>query len=765
MRQSLVEPPPTLPVQLEQARLPHATSTAPNALHALQRDVLEAVASGQPLERVAHLLCRRVEQLAPAVVCSVLTVDDAGRLHPLAAPSLPEAFSRALDGTEIGPHVGSCGTAAFYGHAIEACDIDIDPRWTSFKAMPLAVGLRACWSSPIKGRDGCVIGTFAFYYRSCRAPSTVERRIVEASVHLCALAIEHDLVSSRLERTNQRFDMALSNMSQGLCFFDGARKLIVANRRYSEIYDLPPDSITPGISFEQIIALRVAAGSGPKMAMDAYLRSCAATQAAKMPTDSVIELTSGQVIAIHHRPMPDSGWVATHEDITERKRTEAQVVHMARHDALTSLPNRILFHERMEQAVALAGRGQACAVLCLDLDHFKVVNDTFGHTIGDALLLAVAERLQACAREVDTVSRLGGDEFALLLVGLDRPESAGDLAQRIARTLSEPFNLGGNTIVVGASIGIAVAPQDGTAPVKLLKSAGTALCRAQLEDRGSHRFFEPDMDARLQARMVLARDLRQAVRNHEFELVYQPIYNVETKQICCFEALLRWHHPVRGLVSPAEFIPMAEETGLIVPIGEWVLQQACGEARNWPATVKVAVNLSAAQFKDKVLIATVKQALSAAGLPASRLELEITETMLLKNSADTLATLHELRDLGASISMDDFGTGYSSLSYLRSFPFDKIKIDQSFIRDLSERRDSIAIVRAIVSLGKSLGMVTTAEGVETKDQLAQLRREDCHEVQGYLFSRPTSADNARLMFSPCGAAGSSVMSKALEAAD
>jgi predicted signal transduction protein with EAL and GGDEF domain len=313
--------------------------------------------------------------------------------------------------------------------------------------------------------------------------------------------------------------------------------------------------------------------------------------------------------------------------------------------------------------------------------------------------------------------------------------------------LAEPFNLDGHTIVMCASGGIAVAPHDGNSPDKLLKSADTALYRAKLEDRGTYRFFEPDMDARLQARMILARDLRHAVRNDEFALVYQPVFNLETNTICCFEALLRWHHPVRGLVSPAEFIPMAEETGLIVPIGAWVLRQACAEAMNWPAPVKVAVNLSAAQFKDKALVATVNQALSASDLPATRLELEITETMLLKNSAGTLATLHELHDLGASISMDDFGTGYSSLSYLRSFPFDKIKIDQSFIGDFSDRPDSIAIVRAIISLGRSLGMATTAEGVETRDQLAQLRREGCTEVQGYLFSRPTSAESARQMFS------------------
>ncbi len=436
---------------------------------------------------------------------------------------------------------------------------------------------------------------------------------------------------------------------------------------------------------------------------------------------------------------------ALRSDAMAAEKSEARIVHMACHDALTGLPNRNLLYERMEHALGLAGRGQNCAALCLDLDRFKDVNDTFGHPVGDQLLQAVSERLLACVRENDTVSRLGGDEFVVLLIGLETPDSAGLLAQRIVRTLSDPFDLDGHSIVVGASVGIAVTPQDATSAVTLLKSADTALYRAKLDEPGSYRFFEPEMDARLQARVALERDLRQAVRDEAFVLAYQPQYNLATDQLCGFEALLRWHHPVRGTVGPVEFIPLAEDTGLIVPIGAWVLRQACAEAVNWPATVKLAVNLSAVQFKSQVLVQTVRQALADSGLPPTRLDLEITEGVLLNNSAATLAVLHELRDLGVSISMDDFGTGYSSLSYLRSFPFDKIKIDQSFVRDLSQHEDSRAIIRAVVALGKSLGMTTTAEGVETEDQLTQLRREGCTEVQGYLFSKPTSAEAARLL--------------------
>jgi diguanylate cyclase (GGDEF)-like protein len=745
MRHSPAVSSPTLADQLTGSRRQRGSGTAQNALHALQCQVLEAVAASQPLDRVAHLLCLHVEQLAPGVVCSVLTVDSEGRLHPLAGPSLPDAYSRALDGTQIGPDVGACGSAAYYGRPVEVRDIDVDPRWVPFKAMPLAAGLRTCWSSPIKGQDSRVVGTFAFYYRTRRAPSALERRIVEACVPLCALAIERAEVWSRLEQANQRFEVVLSNMSQGVCFFDGARNLIMANQRYSEIYNLPPNSIGPGTSLQEIVDLRITAGSGPAMAADQYLDWRVTLKGSDRPTDTVVELANGRVISIHRQPMPDSGSVATHEDITERRRAEARIIYMARHDALTGLANRLLFRERMEQALALSGRGQECAVICLDLDHFKPVNDTFGHAVGDRLLQSAAERLQTCVREVDTVTRLGGDEFAVLLVGVDRPESAGELAQRLVRTLSAPFDLDGHRVVVGASAGIAVTPHDGTSPDKLLRSADTALYRAKLDERGTYRFFEPDMDARLQARVALELELRQAVQNHEFELVYQPLFNLATNAICGFEALLRWHHPTRGPLFPNEFIPMAEETGVIVPLGAWVLRRACAEAASWPTSVKVAVNLSAAQFKNKALVKTVEEALVASGISATRLELEITESVLLSNTAKTLATLHALRDLGVSISMDDFGTGYSSLSYLRGFPFDKIKIDQSFVRDISEREDSIAIIRAVVGLGSSLGMATTAEGVETPQQLARLRREGCTEAQGYLFSPPVSAEDARLM--------------------
>ena len=720
--------------------VPPTLGPVQQGLHALQCDVLVAVASGQPLDRVADILCRHVERLAPSVACSVLSIDEGGRLRSLAGPSLPEAFSRAIDGLAIGPEVGSCGTAAYLGHPVEVLDIGRDPRWAAYRELPIAAGFRACWSSPIKARDDRVIGTFAFYFRTARAPNALERQIVETSIHLCALALEHEKVRTRLEQMNGRFEAALSNMCQGLCFFDSDQRLIVANQRYSEIYDLPAEQIRPGILLREIVALRIAHGSGPVMPVHDYLTWRDTIQSVTIPTETIVELTNGRVIAIQHRPLADSGWVSTHEDITERRRAEERILFMARHDALTGLPNRVFFLERIDEALARSARGQHFAILCLDLDHFKAVNDTFGHPVGDRLLQAVAERLHLCVREGDTITRLGGDEFAILLSGMGRPERASELAQRIVHRLSEPYDLDGRTIVVSVSIGIALAPEDGTSPDRLLKSADIALYRAKADQGAAYRFFEADMDARLQARLALEADLRQALANDQFLLFYQPMIDLRSNVVCGFEALLRWCHPTRGLVAPAEFIALAEETGLIVPIGDWVLRRSCLEAARWPHGIKLAVNLSAAQFKGqfkgKLLAESVREALAASGLPAAMLELEITETVLLANSADTLATLHQLRSLGVRISMDDFGTGYSSLSYLRSFPFDKIKIDQSFIRDLSDREDSVAIVRAVVGLGKSLGMTTTAEGVEAPDQLARLREEGCGEVQGYLFSRP-----------------------------
>ncbi|CAN5440813.1 EAL domain-containing protein [soil metagenome] len=437
------------------------------------------------------------------------------------------------------------------------------------------------------------------------------------------------------------------------------------------------------------------------------------------------------------------------EDIAERKRAEAQIARLAHYDPLTELPNRLLFQKDLSAALARAvRRGELVAVHCIDLDRFKTVNDTLGHPIGDALLKTAAERLRACVREGDTVARLGGDEFAVVQTGLADLSGATRLAGRIVEALAETFDLQGHQVMIGGSVGVAVSPHDGADSDELLKKADMALYRAKADGRGTFHFFERAMDEQLQARRALELDLRLALVEGQFELYYQPLFSLGADRVMGCEALLRWNHPTRGMVSPGDFIPLAEEIGLINPLGEWVLREACREAAAWPDHVRLAVNLSPCQFRDKHLVGTVVSALAASGLPAERLELEITESVLLHNTAGNMSILHDLKTLGVRISMDDFGTGYSSLSYLRSFPFDKIKIDQTFVRDILEDPDALAIIKAVLDLGASLGITTTAEGVETVEQLDELRRQGCGEIQGYFISRPKPAAQIVAMLGP-----------------
>lgn len=543
-----------------------------------------------------------------------------------------------------------------------------------------------------------------------------------------------------LEETNLRFDAALNNMSQGLCLYDANHRLLVANRRFYEIYRLDPAVIRPGITFRDLLMRSVAAGNHAPAVAEAVIAERLGFVARGEPGTSFQDLADGRVIAISHEPIAGGHWVVTYEDITERRRAEAQITYLARHDGLTGLANRLQLRERVDQALGQCARGGRFALLAVDLDGFRAVNEALGHPAGDQVLRQTAERLLACARETDTVARLGADEFAIVQAGIEKGEDAAALARRLIAALSKPFLVEGQAIALGASLGIALAPEDGSTHDLLLHHAQLALDLCRRDRRGGFCFFEPEMDAAVQRRRQLESDLKLAMERGEFEPVYQPIVEIATGRVAGFEALLRWHHPGRGQVSPVEFIPVAEELGLIVPLGAWMLRRACADAAAWPDGIRVAVNVSAIQFRDPNLVATVATALADAGLPASRLEIEITESLLLEDDAATGATLHRLRGLGVRIAMDDFGTGYSSLGYLRSFPFDKIKIDQSFIRDLDSKPDSHAIVRAIIALGRSLGMRTTAEGVETGAVLDILRMEGCTEAQGYLFSRPCAAE-------------------------
>ncbi len=549
------------------------------------------------------------------------------------------------------------------------------------------------------------------------------------------------LKASREEaaRQNMRFEAAVNNMSQGLCMFDRDERLVICNEPYARMYNLPPELMRPGTTLSEILEFRFAHGMVPKQGRDAYVHGRKRLVSAGLHAKDEIELEDGRVIAIQHHPMGDGGWVATHEDVTEQRRIEARVRHLARHDPLTDLPNRVFVREEAARLESHIRRGEKVAVLCLDLDHFKAVNDTLGHGIGDRVLVTVAERLREAARETDIVSRLGGDEFAILIHDLEHPQDAAAVADRIVRAVAQPMEIEGHHIATATSIGVAVAPSDGQDVDTLLKNADMALYRAKSEGRGTYHFFEKGMDEAVQRRRLLEQGLKVALARNEFRLVYQPLFDLEQNSVSGFEALLRWDHPERGLISPAEFVPVAEETGIINPIGEWVLREACDTAAGWPGGIHIAVNLSPVQFKSRNLVDVVSSALAEAALDPSRLELEITESLLLADTEQTLGTLHRLREIGVHISMDDFGTGYSSLSYLRSFPFDKIKIDRSFMAGIGSRQESLAIIKAVIDLGQSLGMSTTAEGIETEEQLAAVRDQGCREVQGFLFSPPLPA--------------------------
>jgi len=587
------------------------------SLQRLQNEILEAVACGTPLKTIADLVCLRAEDLAPDVLCSILRVDAEGHVHPLAGPSLPERYSAALEGLPIGPASGSCGTAAYRGEPVEVTDIETDPLWTDYKALAIPLGLRACWSSPIKARDGHVVGTFAFYYREPRGPAALERQLVEKCVHVCAIAIAHEDAHSRIHQ-------------------------------------------------------------------------------------------------------------------------------LAYYDTLTTLPNREQFQDRATEILAHAGPGSSVNILYIDLDDFKGVNDTLGHRVGDLLLEDVARRLVACT-DGAFLARLGGDEFAVVQPTRGGRGDACSLAERIIGVLDEPFEFEEQKAKIGASIGIAYTEPGCMHLAELSRRADTALYAAKNEGGGAYRFFAPEMDTAMELRRKLKQDLKSALAAGEFRLVYQPIVALETGELIAVEALLRWNHPQRGALSPADFVPVAEEMGAIATLGSWALNEACAALAEWPRDIRIAVNLSPLQLKEPDLVIDIVGTLNRHGLAPPRLELEITESALLAENAATRVALRELHAVGICLALDDFGTGYSSLRSVRAFPVDKIKIDQSFVAGIGRNADSAAIIRAVIGLAHDLGLKTSAEGIETEGQLQWLALQGCTEGQGHFFSEPLSRAGVQAM--------------------
>jgi diguanylate cyclase (GGDEF)-like protein len=534
------------------------------------------------------------------------------------------------------------------------------------------------------------------------------------------------------ERLNLQLDAAINNMPLGLTMFDAQERLLMCNRQFAEMYDVPAELTRPGTARCTFWEHRARKGARHSETAEQSVNST------HLSPSLTIEFGSGRIIEVSRQPLRGGGWVSLHEDVTERRHQEERITHLARHDALTGLANRMLFREHLEQSLQRLGRGRGFAVLCLDLDHFKAVNDTLGHPVGDILLKHVSKRLLSCVRQGDIVARLGGDEFAIVQSGVRDPYQTEALATRIVAAVSAPYEIDGNRIDIGASIGMTLAPRDGTDADKLMKNADLALYRTKGTGRRGFSFFEPQMQVQVQARRGLEVDLRKALKEEALELLYQPIVCLTSEQTTGFEALLRWHHPERGLIPPGELFAIAEDMGLMAEVGCWALRQGCAQAAHWPTPINVAINVSSVQFLKRNLTESVLQALVQSGLSPHRLELEITES-LLQEGPNTLAILHQLRQLGVGIAMDDFGTGRCSLSGLRVFPFDKIKINETLVADIERSLEARAIVEAMVALGASLRMTTVAEGVQDFDQLDRLRSWGCRNGQGSLLGPPMSA--------------------------
>jgi diguanylate cyclase (GGDEF)-like protein len=548
----------------------------------------------------------------------------------------------------------------------------------------------------------------------------------------------------QLERLNQWFEVALNNMARGLSMFDSEQRLILCNQIYRKIYDLPEELTRPGTPLAEIVRYHVKRETGRDSPEDhEEQRKWIAQHVAELARGKTFthtqHLSGGRTILVSNQPLSDGSWVDLQEDITERCRAEQKIAWLARHDALTEVPNRFHFHEQLDQALQGLGPGEGLAVHWIDLDRFKDVNDDLGHPVGDALLKSIGARLHAAVRQPDFVGRLGGDEFAIVQSGVTQEAQTIAFVERILKLFSQTHHLMGHCVDIGATIGIALAPEHGTTADILLKKADLALYHAKSMGRGAYALFDPDYGYEKQTRRRLEADLKVALQEHQLELYYQPIRDVKTHQVNSCEALMRWHHPQQGLIPPSDFIPLAEDTGLIVAMGEWALHQACKDAATWPDSIGVRVNLSPLQFNGCDLCKTVDSALRLSGLAPQRLGLEITESVLLRNDASTIAVLHRMRDTGVRVALDDFGTAFASLSYLRSFPFDTIKIDRSFVRELPQRSDCAAIIEAVTSLARNLHIRSVVEGVETAEQLTIVSDSGCDEVQGFFFNRPVPA--------------------------
>lgn len=534
------------------------------------------------------------------------------------------------------------------------------------------------------------------------------------------------------------FAAALAYLPHGVSQFDKDGRLVLSNQPFKSMYNLSDKAVAADTTFDSLL------GEIAEPSARSAFEIAAHSQAGFGSGSYVWEQECGRTIALSCESIPGGGFVVLHEDVTRLQAESRRISELANQDSLTGLFNRPHLSECLREQFENMSGGAEFALLYVDLDHFKPINDTFGHPTGDHVLREVADRLRAAIGPGDVIARLGGDEFAILQTGQQQPKAANELSRRIIDALASSVNFETQPINVGASVGVAIAPYDADNDTELLQSADLALYCAKADGRGVHRFFEPEMAARMLARRSLELEFRRAIELEQFEMHYQPVMDMQTKRVVGLEGLVRWVHPELGLIAPDRFIPMAEETGLIVPLGDWVLRRACLDAALWDSSLTLSVNLSPVQLRNRSLVMSVMNALSAANMPPQRLELEITETVLLSNNGLALALLKQLREQGVRIAMDDFGTGYSSISYLRQFPFDRIKIDRSFVSGANADAESSALVRMIAALGQTLGVRTTAEGVETQLEMQSVREAGVTEMQGYLLSRPIPASQVPL---------------------
>jgi diguanylate cyclase (GGDEF)-like protein/PAS domain S-box-containing protein len=726
-------------------------SLSHEALHH-EKEILEMIALDNPLTQILQDVCDRMERLLDnGSMCAIMLFDhDTQKLRMAAAPSLEAEFLNEMDHLEIGLGNWSCGVAIQTEKTKIVDDIANSDIWQLHRQTPLRYGMHSCWSVPIKTAFNTLLGTVDLYHRDQRQPSDDEQTLIMDAMHVIALAIDKKNMEHSLATSEDRYRSVVNNLTEGIMVIAPGGKILTCNpsaKRILKIHDIDATGRRHRY-FKRIFRednSEIQIGDDPASIV---LRTGEAISnlsiGMQLHDNSTVWLLVNVQPIQHSRHSKTEAVLISFTDTTEVRETERQLQYIATHDALTGLANRHQLQHRLANALTHA-YDQKVAVIFLDLDHFKNVNDTAGHAAGDGLLCDVAKRLSSCIRATDMLARLGGDEFVIVVEEFETAQHLKELADRILTKMREPFVIDQHQYHLGTSIGISVFPHDGTDGPTLLRCADSAMYLAKELGRNNYQFFTSDLMIRAQHRYTLERNLRRALVDDEFLLYYQPKLSLSDGSIVGAEALIRWQMPEMGLIAPNEFIPFAEEIGLIVPIGRWVLAKACEQAQKWRnefnVDFKISVNISPKQFQDPKLPQFILEVLLESGLPAHALQLEITEGLLMVEAEHLSSVFDAIKTLGISISLDDFGTGFSSLSYLQRFPIDNLKIDRSFIREIPENQDSVVLTKAIIAMSSALGMSVTAEGVENLEQMDFLKDAGCDEIQGFYFSKPISVEH------------------------